>query len=103
MPERKTMNNDTSEAGIPDDQFKLKIIGLLAELTFNSDINDYRPLTRLKEDLSLDSLGLVQLVMGLNSTFNIEIKSSELIPENFETFGNLENFLLIKTKENIKL
>ena len=51
------------------------------------------PEQRLKEDLGLDSLGLVQLVMQLNSRWQIQVASSDLVPEHFATVATLLSYL----------
>jgi acyl carrier protein len=79
MPEREILN--------------LKIIEILAEIALVPESFAFNPSVKLKEDLELDSLGLISLIMELNNFYGIEIKSEEIIPENFETIGNLAEFI----------
>lgn len=46
--------------------------------------------TRLKEDLGLDSMEIVQLVMKINRQFALQIQSSEITPDNFATLGRIQ-------------
>ena len=85
MPEREVVNN--------------KIIEILDEVVINSSDIEYHDQTNLKNDLALDSLGLIHLIMNLNEAFDIEINSQEIIPENFATMGLLEKFIITKLEK----
>jgi acyl carrier protein len=85
VPERKVIKDKLQE--------------ILEEISLNNDFSD-NPDLNLKDDLGLDSLGLIQLVMEMNQAFNIEIKSTEIILENFETIGALEAFIFNKLIRN---
>jgi acyl carrier protein len=61
-----------------------KITEILSEISLNNNSEDYSSETKLKEDLCLDSLGFINLVMELNNSFNIEIKSTEIVFENLK-------------------
>jgi len=50
---------------------------------------DVGPQTRLKEDLALDSLELVQVVLQVNQRFAIRILSHEILPAHFGTAAQL--------------
>ncbi len=63
-------------------------------------ISDYQPAYDLKDDLGLDSLSLIQLVMGLSQSLQIEIASHEIIPAHFGTIAQLEAFLKQKTEDH---
>lgn len=71
-----------------------RILKLVAELSGESALH---PQTRLKEDLALDSIELVQLVLRLNRAFGLQIHSAELLPENFGDIGRLNAFIQAKT------
>ncbi|PIQ26272.1 hypothetical protein COW36_15220 [bacterium (Candidatus Blackallbacteria) CG17_big_fil_post_rev_8_21_14_2_50_48_46] len=49
--------------------------------------------TRLKEDLALDSFDLVQLILALNHTFQIELGSQLMTGEHLATLGSLVELL----------
>lgn len=54
----------------------------------------------IKEDLGLDSMTIVNLVLDINSEFDISIKSSEITKENFYSISNLVNFINRKINNN---
>ncbi len=70
-----------------------KILDVFINEGIIEDKNEVNSDTLIREDLNLDSLSLIRLIMSLNTTFGIEIKSVEIIPENFATMGNLEKFI----------
>ena len=45
----------------------------------------------------IDSTGLLELITFLEHTFHITIADEELVPENFDTFRNIVDFLRRKT------
>lgn len=101
MSKRKIMisrhgNNALSHSSTPDSECRKKIIEILSEITLNRDFEYYSSEVKLKDDLGLDSLGIINLVIELNHSFGIEIKSIEIVSENFDTVGNLEEFILKK-------
>jgi acyl carrier protein len=53
------------------------------------DPDRLHPETRLKADLNLDSLEIVQLVLGLNRVFGLELHSEDITPENFDSLATL--------------
>jgi acyl carrier protein len=48
---------------------------------------------RLFEDLSLDSTSVIELLMGLEDTIDLEIDPDELEPEVFRTVRTLSDFI----------
>lgn len=52
--------------------------------------------SRLKEDLGMDSMDIVQLVMDINKTFGISIHSREVIPAYFDSVESLQDFIAWK-------
>lgn len=56
----------------------------------SGDVNSETPL--LKGN-GLDSLGVLQLMVFLSETMNIEITDEDFVPENFETVGTLARFI----------
>lgn len=70
-----------------------QVLTLLSELSGEADLQVQ---TRLKDDLALDSIELVQLVLRLNSTFGLQIHSSEILPAHFGTLGQVADFITHK-------
>ena len=48
---------------------------------------------RLREDVGLDSVGLLYLVLAIEETFNLEIDDAEGLAERFATWGELVNYV----------
>ena len=44
----------------------------------------------------IDSLGIQQLIMFLENEFKIDISDDDLVPDNFETIGDIEKFISSK-------
>lgn len=55
--------------------------------------------TELLQSEILDSLGIAQLVAGIETEFNIELDGDDILPENFETVDAINN-LIMKYKQN---
>lgn len=49
----------------------------------------------------LDSTAILELVLWLESTFNITIENEELTPENFATIRNIEEFVRRSTASQL--
>lgn len=47
--------------------------------------------TNLLDTQILDSLGIAQLVAGLEANFNIEFDAEDIVPENFMTIVQIQN------------
>ena len=47
------------------------------------------PETRLREDMGVDSLKLVELMVGVEEALDIEIRESDLDPDTYQTVGDL--------------
>ena len=56
--------------------------------------------TGLITDLGLDSIGILQLILGLEKTFNISIQNHELDSEVLSQMGNLVTLVGNKISEN---
>jgi acyl carrier protein len=46
----------------------------------------------------IDSTGFIELVTFLESTYNIQIKDEEMIPENLDSLANVGRFIESKVK-----
>ena len=51
---------------------------------------------RIVSDKIIDSIGLVDLVLALESGYGVSISSLEMTPENFDTVDSIFNFLKAK-------
>lgn len=67
-----------------------KIKDIIAEQA-GVDSNELTSETCLKDDLNLDSLNAVEIIMALEDEFDIEISEDEA--ENFETIGDIYEFI----------
>lgn len=50
--------------------------------------------TELLKSEILDSLGIAQLVTGIETEFNIELEGDDILPENFETVNAINNLIM---------
>ncbi|MCL2717824.1 MAG: phosphopantetheine-binding protein [Lachnospiraceae bacterium] len=62
------------------------------------DINedDITPSTNLVTDLKINSMSFVQLIIGIEESFGIEIDDEDLEIDNFETYESLIDLLIYK-------
>lgn len=63
-----------------------KVNGILMAKCF---CNEITPELKLKEDLGLDSLNLVELMVEIEEKFDIEIEESDLDPAELQTVSRL--------------
>jgi acyl carrier protein len=59
----------------------------------NREITGLRQDARLFEDLALDSTSVIELLMSLEDTIDLEIDPDELGPEVFKTVGSLTDYI----------
>ena len=59
----------------------------------NREVGEMSEDTRLFEDLALDSTSVIELLMGLEDTIDLEIDPDELEPEVFRTVGSLTDYI----------
>ncbi|MBQ7617350.1 MAG: acyl carrier protein [Desulfovibrio sp.] len=59
---------------------------------FEIDSEKFVPTSRIKEDLGLDSLDIVDLVVILEKTFQMKLPDRQALAQ-IETLGDLYNFL----------
>jgi acyl carrier protein len=64
----------------------------LAEV-LNRELPPLTETTRLFEDLALDSTSVIELLMGLEDTIDLEIDPDELEPEVFQTVASLTDYI----------
>ena len=65
-----------------------KIVDLLKEINGKDAVTDFD--ADLFVNDMLDSLGVAQLVAGLEDIFNIEIDPEDILPENFSTINEID-------------
>lgn len=61
--------------------------------TLRTDITMLHEATMLYEDLGLESVGTLELLLGLEDTLGIEIDPEDLEMEIFHTVGSLADYL----------
>ena len=59
----------------------------------NRDILELPENARLFDDLGLDSTSVIELLMALEDTINLEVDPDELEPEIFQTVGSLADYI----------
>jgi acyl carrier protein len=73
---------------------EMKIRGYILEnLLFSSDPAELPNDDSLLERGVIDSTGVLEIILFLESEFDIEVKASEMLPENFDTVNNMVRFV----------
>lgn len=67
----------------------------MVQLNGEYDDND-----SLLEKGIIDSTGVLELVMYLEENFQIKVKDEEILPDNFDSVNNIENYLFLKLNRN---
>ena len=75
---------------------KEKVTEILKEKSFFDEIT---PELKLREDLGLDSLNMVELMVELEDKFNIEIEESDLDPAALQTVSQIYDLVEKYTEE----
>ena len=75
---------------------KEKVNEILKEKSFCDEITSE---LKLKEDLGLDSLNMVELMVELEDKFNIEIEESDLDPASLQTVSQIYDLVEKYTEE----
>ena len=57
--------------------------------------------TSFLENGIIDSTGILELVMFLEETYNIEVEDQELLPENLDSLKNISHFLQRKLNSSL--
>jgi acyl carrier protein len=52
-----------------------------------------QPEDRLREDVGMDSVGLLYLVMAVEEAFDLEVEDAEDLVEHFTTWGDLITYI----------
>lgn len=66
---------------------------ILENLMFTSDESQLSNDVSLLDRGVIDSTGVLEIVLYLESEFAIKIKDSEMLPENFDSVNNIVNFV----------
>lgn len=66
---------------------------ILDNLLFSTQGDDLKNDTSLLDLGIIDSTGVLELALFLESQFHIEVKDEELLPENFDSVNNLVRFV----------
>ena len=56
--------------------------------------------TSLLDESVLDSTGVIELVAYIETTFGINVKDEDIIPENFVSVNKLLNYVLVSLKDH---
>ena len=84
----------STEAGTQHADIFSKLQDLLKEILILESTESLKPETRFLEDLNLDSMGMVDIVIGLEEGFGISISSSTNIFEEVKTIDDAANLVL---------
>ena len=66
---------------------------LLENHLFSSDDSQLRNDDSLLEKGIIDSTGILEVIMFLETRFDIKVKDSEMLPENFDSVQNIVRFV----------
>ena len=53
--------------------------------------------TSLLDQGIIDSTGVLEVIMFIESTFGLTVEDSEMLPENLDSIGNIVNFITRKS------
>lgn len=70
---------------------------ILERFLFSTDEADLSDSASLTGEGIMDSMGALELITFLETTFEIRVQDDEILPENFETVERIVEFVLRKT------
>jgi len=76
-----------------DEKEIIRLTDSIFEESFEIEPGKLKPEARIFEDLGLDSLDIVELVVGLQKKFGVRIKETEKLRE-IRTLGDVHRFML---------
>ncbi|HEY9721795.1 MAG TPA: acyl carrier protein [Oscillatoriaceae cyanobacterium] len=79
-----------------DQQIRTRLIEAVRKeprVFLSRDLDTAKPEDRLREDLGLDSVGLLYVVMAIEDAFGIAVDDAEDLAEGFTTWGALVSFV----------
>ena len=92
---RKTQGTD--DGGLNAMNIKSEIRKYIIEnFLYGNDDNTLNDDVSFLENGIIDSTGVLELVSFVQETFGIKVKDDELIPNNFDSLGKLEAFIINK-------
>jgi len=62
-------------------------------VVLNREVTGLEPQARLFEDLAMDSTSVIELLMSLEDTMDLQIDPDELTPDVFRTAGSLTDYI----------
>lgn len=71
----------------------------IAETILFKNDYPYQDTDSFMENGVLDSMNVIELVMFLEQKFGIQVADSEIIPDNFDSIGQLASF--VKSKQQV--
>ena len=69
---------------------------IIENFLYGNDDNTLNDDVSFLENGIIDSTGVLELVSFVQETFGIKVKDDELIPNNFDSLGKLEAFIINK-------
>jgi len=69
---------------------------LLTEVAADLGKDSLSPDDDLLEMGVIDSMGIMSLISFMEEKFDITIEEQEIVPDNFQTIGNMERFVIQK-------
>ncbi len=69
---------------------------IVENIIFSSDGYPYTDETSFLDNGIVDSTSVLELIAFIEEEFNLSIKDSEVVPENFDSIINLSNFIRSK-------
>lgn len=83
-----------ARAGWPRSEILNKVQGLLQQILALESPNSIRPEARLREDLNVDSVGMVDVVIGVEETFGVKLGSDINLLERIVTVGDAVDLIV---------
>ncbi|PKU22085.1 acyl carrier protein [Telmatospirillum siberiense] len=71
----------------------VKVVGAVIGKVVSRDIGDASENTALFDDINLDSTSILEVLLGLEDEFRIEIDPDDLDMDSFRTIGSLADYV----------
>jgi acyl carrier protein len=81
------------QSSLSRDELLIKLQGLLQEILNLESTEAIRLEARLQEDLQIDSLGMVDVVIGVEETFGLKMRSDLNLFESVQTVGDARELI----------
>jgi len=79
-----------------NEQIRETVLRVLSRITPEADLTRIKPMARLRDQLDIDSMDLLNFVIGLHKEFDIEIPEAEY--PKLATLDGCVNYLVIHQK-----